>query len=122
MDKAQSIQQFWSGFGLTAYDQTTVDENAQLPYITYEVITDSFENDISMSGDLWYYSESWKDISNKADEISQFIGIGGILMKIGEHGYAWIKRGTPFAQRVTDPNDMVRRIRIGIQVEFLTDL
>lgn len=119
MDKGQALQAFWGGFGLTAYEQNTVPDNANMPYITYEVITDSSGNTTSMSGDLWYYGEAWKDIDRKADEISRFISYGGIVLKMDD-GYMWIKKGTPFSQHVTDPNDMVRRIRIGIEVDFLT--
>ncbi len=123
MDKAQAIDRFWNSFGLDAYEQTTVDKDAQMPYITYEVVTDSFENAVSMSADLWYYSESWAKAEQMASRISKFIGISGVLINLGgKDGYMWIKRDTPFSQHVTDPNDMVRRIRIGIQVEFLTAL
>ena len=121
MDKAQALDKFWNGFGLNAYEANSVESKTPMPYITYEVVTDSFENQVSMSGDLWFYSESWKDISILADAISQFIGIAGILVPL-DRGYAWIKRGSPFAQHVADPDDMIRRIRIGIQVEFLTDV
>lgn len=120
MDKAQAIDHFWNSFGLPAYEQTTVDKEAQMPYITYQVITDVFENVVSMSADLWYYSESWAKAEQKATAISKFIGLGGILISLGDDGYVWVKRNTPFSQHVADPNDMVRRIRIGIQVEFLT--
>ncbi len=121
MDKAQAIDKFWNGFGLSAYESSSVEKGTQMPYITYEVVTDSFEGQTTMYGDLWYYSESWKDITKLADAISAFIGIAGVLIPL-DKGYAWIKRSSPFAQHVADPNDMVRRIRIGIQVEFLTDV
>ena len=42
MDKAQALHSFWSGFGLTAYDENTVPDGAQLPYITYEVEGDPY--------------------------------------------------------------------------------
>ncbi len=121
MDKEQALQAFWSSFGLEAYDENTVPIEATMPYITYAVVTDSLENKVSASASLWYKSTSWKDISNKKDEISNAIGIGGHVTPING-GYMWITRGTPFAQRMSDPNDdSIRRIYLNAVVEFLTE-
>lgn len=123
MDKAQSIHSFWSGFGLPAYDENTVPtgKNApNMPYITYPVTTDSLGSVVQLSGSLWYRSTSWAEISKKADEISEYIGVGGKVLKL-DSGYVWIVRGQPFAQRMSDNSDeMVRRIYINLQAEFLT--
>lgn len=41
--------------------------------------------------------------------------------KITRYVQARLKRGSPFAQRMSDPNDdMIRRIYINITAEFLT--
>lgn len=44
MDRAQAIHSFWNSFGLKAYDENTVPDNAKLPYITYEVAVSSFDD------------------------------------------------------------------------------
>lgn len=123
MDKAQSIHSFWSSFGLTAYDENTVptgDEAPSTPYITYSVVTDSMGNVVQLNGSLWYRSTSWADISKKADEIAEYIGTGGKVLKL-DSGYLWITKGNPFSQRMSDSNDdMVRRVYINLQAEFLT--
>lgn len=123
MDKAQSIHSFWSGFGLSAYDENTVPtgkDAPDTPYITYSVATDSLGNAVQLSGSLWYRSTSWAEISKKADEISEYIGVGGKVLKL-DSGYVWIVRGQPFAQRMSDNSDeTVRRIYINLQAEFLT--
>ena len=120
MDKGQAIQSFWGGFGLPAYEQGTVNEDAVMPYITYEVKTDSYENTVTLFADLWYYADGWREIDRKAEGISSFLSVGGVVVKI-DNGYMWVKKGTPFAQHVTDPNDKVRRIRLSVEVDFLTD-
>ena len=121
MDKAQAIQYFWSQFELTAYDENSVPDNAQYPYITYQAITDSLDYVVGMSASLWYRSTKWKEISQKAKEISEYITIGGKVIPL-DYGYLWIFRGTPFAQRMSDENDpFVKRIYMNINVEFLTD-
>lgn len=120
MDKVQILHSFWSSFGLTAYDENTVPDSAQTPYITYELATSSFDDgDIALSANLWYFGRSWAEITHKAEEISQKIGFGGITLKT-DTGYVWIKRRTPFAQRLgDDTNDNIRRMLISVSVEFI---
>lgn len=125
MDKAQAIHNFWSGFELKAYDESTVpigDDAPSFPYITYTVETDSFENVLSLTGSIWYRTSSWEGISNKAEEISEaIINMNPPSIKI-DGGRLYITKGTPFAQRMADPSDdMIRRIFINLQAEFFTE-
>jgi len=119
MDKAQAIHNFWLQFGLPAYDENSVPDNAVMPYITYTVASDNFDNPVSLSGSLWYRSETWKDISLKSDEISKKVSEKGYYIIEVNDGYLWITRGSPFAQRMTDTNP-VKRIYINLMAEFLT--
>ena len=119
MNKSQALHKFWSSFGLPAYDQFTVPDDAQMPYITYSVAEDSFERPVALTGSIWYRSQSWEDIEQKSYEIARAVKIGGIVVNI-EDGFVWIYRGSPFAQRMSDINDTVRRIVINITAEFLS--
>ena len=120
MDKGQAIHSFWSSFGLTAYDENSVPDNAEMPRITYNVSEDSIGNVVSMSGSLWYKSDSWREISLKKDEIAEAIGYGLKNIKL-DNGYLVIAKGVPFAQRMNDAaDDSIRRYYINIQAEFLT--
>lgn len=122
MDKAQAIHQFWSSFNLTAIDeQSAYDEKIDLPdkYITYELQTSNFGDPLSLTASLWYYTTSWKDITDKADEIARYIGYGGKIIAV-DGGYIWIKLGTPFAQRMATEQENYRRIILSITVDFLT--
>ncbi len=123
MDKAQAINKYWNSFGIKAYDENTVPQDASFPYITYNVVTDDLDNVVPLHASLWYRSTSWKDISLKEEEIAKSLGgYGDIenLLKING-GYLWLYRGTPFAQRMSDPeDDMIRRIYINVLAEFLT--
>ena len=119
-DKAQALYNFWSGFGLPAYDESNAPEDAAFPRITYETAADSFGGEVALSAALWYYSTSWEAISKKSAEIAAFIGMGGKVLKTDD-GAMWIKRGTPFAQRVADTNDSLRRIVMNITAEFFTE-
>lgn len=125
MDKAQALHAFWSGFGLRAYDENTVplgDDAPPFPYITYTVTTDSFDNVLNLTGSIWYRTTTWEGISDKAEEIAQAItAMNPPSIKI-DGGRLYITKGTPFAQRMADPSDdMIRRILINLQVEYLTE-
>lgn len=118
-NKWQAINEFWNSFGLAAYDENSVPAGARLPYITYRASTGAINNMIILSASIWYYSDSWKDISDKADEIAAEIGYGHITIPV-EGGYLMITSGTPFAQRMSDEDHAIRRIYINTQAEFLT--
>lgn len=122
MDKFQAIHSFWSSFGLPAYDENTVpdgDDKPSLPYITYDAVIGNFGDFVAMSASLWYYGTSWSQITTKMIQIESAIGLGGKIIDC-DGGILWIKRGSPFAQRVSDPDDMIRRILINIEAEFIT--
>lgn len=122
MTKDEAIYSFYSGFSLPAYDENTVPEGSALPYITYSVSIDSIGNIVILSASLWYRSTSWGAIQDKADEIAADLGYGGKIIKI-DNGYLWLVKGSPFAQRMSEPSDkMVRRIIININAEFLTEI
>ena len=128
MDKAQALYQFWSSFGIpaideqSAYDEGTLDAlNITFPYLSYETATDSFDTPVALSADLWYQSTSWAAISQKAEAISDYIGMGGRVIPY-DNGAVWFTRGTPFAQRMAEDTgkDNIRRIHININAEFLS--
>ena len=121
MTKAAAIYQFWSGFGLTAYEENTVPTDAVFPYITYQLVTDSFDREVAVSASLWYRSESWTAINAKTEEISQKISRGGKIISC-DGGAIWLKRGQPFAQNMGDESDdLIKRKYINITAEFMTD-
>lgn len=120
MNKEQAIQQFWGSFGIGAYDENTVPDDAQLPYITYSVSIGELDKPVAVSASIWYRSKSWADISEKANDIERYIGYGGRLI-YHDRGTIWVKRGIPFAQRMSDEDDSIRRIYLNIEMEFIND-
>jgi len=119
MNKIQALNAFWNGFKLKAYDETSVPDGAELPYITYEVSSDDFGGTLAQTASLWYRSSSWSEITAKEQEIADFITRGGRMIKY-DQGAMWITKGTPWAQRMGDPSDeLIRRIVLNIQLEFL---
>ena len=120
MTKAAAIYQFWNSFGLTAYEENTVPTDATFPYITYQLVTDSFDREVPVAVSLWYRSESWTAINAKTEEISANIGLGGKIIKC-DGGRIWIKRGQPFAQNMGDESDdLIKRKYLNLTFEFFT--
>lgn len=120
MTKAAAIYQFWNGFGMTAYEENTVPTDADFPYVTYQLVTDSFDREIPLTASLWYRSESWTAINAKTDEISQKISRGGKIIPCDD-GAIWMKRGQPFAQNMRDESDdLIKRKYLNITAEFMT--
>ena len=126
MTKAAAIYQFWNSFGIKAYEENTVidaDEEGNpveptFPYITYQLVTDSFDREVSATASLWYRSESWTAINAKTEEISAHIGLGGKIIKC-DGGRIWIKRGQPFAQNMGDESDdLIKRKYLNLTFEF----
>ena len=120
MTKAAAIYKFWSSFGLTAYEENTVPTDAAFPYITYQLVTDSFDREIPLTASLWYRSARWSDINAKTEEISQTISRGGKIIPC-DGGAIWLKRGQPFAQSMGDESDdLIKRKYLNITAEFMT--
>ncbi len=117
-DYAQTLHSFWSAFGLPAYDENTVPDRTAFPYITYNVTAAAFNETVTMSASLWYRSTSWKEITDKAEQIRETLEDGGRYI-VTNKGALWIKTGVPFAQRMSDVDDSVRRIYINIEVDYI---
>ena len=116
-NKWQALQSFWESFGIPAYDEATVPDNAVMPYITYSAIVDRLDNPIAMTANIWYRSSSWVEVSQKAEEISdELIQVKTIPL---DTGFLYLTRGNPFAQRIADEDDAVRRIYIVLMAEYL---
>ena len=123
MNKFQAIQSFWSSFGIPAFDENTVptgEDRPAFPYITYNAAIGSLGETVAMSASLWYYGTSWSLITTKLLEIEAALGRGGVTLGLDD-GAVWIRKGSPFAQRMSDPDDMIRRIYINIEAEYFTE-
>ena len=123
MDKWQAQQSFWSGFGLTAYDEMTVPDDAVMPYITYEAVAGNIGAKTQVSASLWYRSNSWQEICKKADLIAATISADERPAIKIDNGYMMVRvpDGVMHSDRMDEPTDSsVRRIRFVVELEFLT--
>ena len=122
MTKAAALHKFWESFGIPAYEENTVPDDAVEPYITYESAADAYGADVPLSASLWYRSTSWVDVNAKTEEIGRAIGYGGKIVPCAGGGI-WIKRGSPFAQNMGDDrDDRIRRKVLNVEASFLTSV
>ena len=121
MTKDKALYAFFSSFGIPAYTTTSVPEDAVFPWLTYEYVASAFdEGEVSITVNLWYYTTSEAIPNAKAQELSDRIGRGGVVLPCDE-GYIWLKRGSPWCQSLQDAVDpVIKRRYINVTAEYLT--
>lgn len=125
MDNFAALQQFWESFEVDAYDEQTYFTEATMPsypHITYESVSGTWASQKLLSGYLWDKNTSWSWLKQKAESIRKQIG-SGMLIEVDD-GAIWfrIPETTPFAQVIPSgsEDDLVKRILLYVEVEFLT--
>ena len=120
MTKAQALQAWFEQF-LPAYPTSNVPNDAVFPWLTYELITGSWESgEIGLTVNLWFYTESEAIPNKKAQDIADVIGMGGCMV-VYDNGALWLKRGSPWCQNIADESDSnIKRRYLNITVEYLS--
>lgn len=121
MTAEATIYTFLSGFNVPAYAATSVPDDAEFPYLTYELATGDFmDGEVSIAVNLWYRGDSEAEPNTKAREIAERITSGGRIIAF-DGGAVWIKKGSPFCQSMGDTaDDKIKRRYINLTVEFIT--
>lgn len=121
MTKEQALHNFFNQFDITGYRNTSVPDDVIFPYLTYDAPISSFEEDpVSITLNLYFYTDSEAEPDAKAEEIRQAIGMGGVLLNC-DGGAIWLKWGTPWCQSlVDDTNANIKRRYINVTAEYLT--
>ncbi len=111
---ARALYSFFSGFGIPAYAEDTVPDEAELPYITYPIKEPEWNEKTSYYCTVYYrHKTSNLDSLTKADEIVREIGVGKCLKC--EDGYLVLWPGTPLIQSKPPDND-VRAAYINLSI------
>lgn len=121
MTKEQALHNFFNQFGITGYRNTSVPDDVIFPFLTYDTPISSFEDDpVSITLNLYFYTDSEAVPDAKAEEIRQAIGMGGVLLNF-DGGAIWLKRGVPWCQSLVDEtNHNIKRRYINITAEYFT--
>ena len=120
MTKGAALQSFFDSI-MTSYAASSVPENATLPYLTYELITSAWDGEeVGLTVSMWFRTTSEKEPNAAVDKLSKAIGLGGVQIPCDE-GVIWLKRGSPWAQSLTDETDKtIKRRYINVTAEYLT--
>lgn len=115
-----AIQAYFSGFGLTAYPETSVPDDITFPYLTYNFPLSSWDDGkVSGTVNLYYYSTKNTEINAKTRELYEKLGSGGEIVNC-DNGCIWFTRGTPFSQQLRDEvSPDIKRRYILIDAEYL---
>ena len=111
-ETAKAMKDFFSGFGLPAYEEYSVPDDVELPYITYHLAEPEPFEKASMYAQVWFRTKSNAEILEVADAIVGAIGVGKILENRG--GYTVLWNETPNIQILVD--DDVRRAYINLSI------
>ena len=120
MTKTEALYKFFNSFGLTAYPSNSVPDDTVFPWLTYEPTIGNFgDEQLSITVNLWYHTDSEAIPNKKVDDISEAIGMGGVTVPYDD-GMIWITRGTPFCQSLSDENDAsIKRRMLNVNLEYL---
>ena len=119
LDKWSAQNVYWSSFGLPAYQEQTVPENAKMPYLTYQPVNGQLGGVMNASASLYYVGTSWKTIMQEVDQMEKAIDrqiiIDGGIMKVR-------KPISNFAQPMPESGDTkkIRRMLLTVEIEFLS--
>ena len=120
MTKGAALQSFFDGI-MPSYSSSSVPDNATLPYLTYELITSAWNGgEVGLTVNMWFRTTSEKEPNAAVDKLSKKIGLGGVQLPCDD-GVIWLKRGSPWAQSMTDATDKtIKRRYINVTAEYLT--
>ena len=120
MSKDAALQACFERF-LPSYAASAVPSDAEMPYLTYKLITSAWEEgEVGLTVNLWYYTTSESEPNAKAREISKALGLGGVQIPCDE-GSIWLTRGSPWCQSLTDANDeQIKRRYLNITASYNT--
>lgn len=133
MNKQQAYYDFWSRFGVLAFEENAVPNEetiqdmiaagkakAKYPYITYQVLIDDMDGVLVPTASIWDKNTSWQRVDELANTISEYISRMPTIKL--DNGRMYIYKGSPFAQHEgNDDDNTVKRNILNVGVEFLTE-
>lgn len=133
MNKEQAYSEFWSGFGVLAWEENSMPDDetiqslidagvaeAKYPYIAYQVIVDDLGHPVFPTASIYDRSTSWKRVDELANVISERIQKMNTIKL--DNGRMFITKGSPFMQPQMESEDMnIRRVILNLGIEFFTE-
>lgn len=103
--------------GLKAYPSTSVPDDIIFPWMTYEFKEAEFNEDVNITVNLWYHTDSEAQPNATARALKKYVQENSLISC--DNGAIWVKIGSPFVQSLTDEVDRsVKRRYINLDLEF----
>ena len=96
-DVATALYEFWNTFGVDAYPEDTIPDEAKPPYLTYEITIPEWYGMATYNVKIWTKSTSFKQVVFLADSISKAIG-DGKRIPVKNGGNIWLFKDENFFQ------------------------
>lgn len=95
MTADKTLYQFFNGFGVPGYPDTAVPDDTVMPYLSYSVQLGGWDDlPVLLTVKIWYHTESEAVPTQKAQEIMNAIGNGGVQLPC-DGGCIWLTLGQP---------------------------
>lgn len=117
LQAAAALKTFFSGFGLPAYQEGTVPDDVELPYISYSLVSPEWNQKASMYVRVWDRTTSNTWLIQKTDQITAAIGERKIIPLTA--GYLVIWPETPKVQIQVDGDYRFAYINLSINAYHL---
>lgn len=119
MNKYETLCKFYNSFGIPAFEEFSVPEKAEMPYIKYDVVTSSVDSEsTALSLQIYYKSNNLIKIDDMTEKLSKALR-SGVTLPCDE-GYIVLYRGEPFSQNVDSGDKTVKCKYINITANFIT--
>lgn len=115
MTYESALHTFWSDFGVDAYVQGNVPTDVKFPYLVYERVYPSPYETAAGVVNLYYYTESEKEVNAKAREIRKALG----EQIHHDDGTTWLVLGSPAQLNLANnDNNMIKQRQINVSYTF----
>lgn len=112
-DLAKAYYSFFSQFGVPAYVDNNVPNEASLPYLTYTVSYEPDFTDTLIQVKIFSRSSSFVEVMDISDLIANKIA-NGIFFETPSGRNGWIRKGSPFLQIQPDEDATIKVIFINL--------
>ena len=104
---AAALYDFWSGFGIPAYLQDNVPDDAVLPYITYELVRGDAMSATVLVAHNWHQKAAGGNAARHEvmDAIARAIPSQGRVVSVGSGSIALYRNDANFQTDVADEED-----------------
>lgn len=119
MTPEAAVYSFLASFGIPAYAETSVPDEAVFPYLTYSLVVPDLFEQANMQVNVWYRTDSEADPNAKVREIGEAVQQRALVPLACDSGVILIGRGSPWAQSLSieGEDSKVKRRLLNFTVE-----